>query len=557
MTHSEIKDLNRTLISAGMSIAAKHYLQLAVLCSVCVALIAATLLFLSGESPIIIAAVTILAFGVSYLLGKRIPSILAKSRAEQIESDLPIALHSIAIQLNMRLPFELALENVADWGFQCSSEFSRALDEISHGASIPEALQAIGSRVDSTIVKKVVAQLVRAYEEGTGGNELKRLADELIGIQKLKLRSFGAQVSFLGLIFIAIACVAPTMYLVYAMVSSLYLGSKIDPSEIWLMFLVVFPAIVSTIILYIKLRTPRAIVGEGEKMFSKKEKFLIDSELERMGINLTLQTLLRYLLAASALLSTVLFVAVPALIPYNFALLLIPAAVYFILLYIVESRAKEIEDYLPDALFQIAAFEKGVPMERMITNISKSGYKSLSTEFTMAARQISAGASVSKALLAITKRTASKLLERAITLLNQCYRTGKDVQVAVRETAEDIFEMMMLNKEQASMLTMQRYTILFGGCIIIPVILAFVISIISGLGYQSVGSLSKITEAQRADIIAVATNAIQYYLIIYVLLASLFISYQEGKARKFIVYFLVFTAVALTIFNIVKSQIVV
>lgn len=549
----ELLGLNKALISAGLRISAKRYLKIVVLLSVLLAVIAASLLFLSKEDALMIISVAMIVLGAAYILGKKIPSFLSKSRAEAIESDLPIALHSIAIQLNMRLPFELALENVANWGFQCSPEFARAIEEISHGVSIPEALQAIGSRVDSTIVKKVVAQLVRAYEEGTGGSELKRLADELISVQKLKLRAFGAQVSFLGLLFIAIACVAPTLYLVYAMVSSIYLGSKMDPSEIWLMFLGVFPAIVATITLYIRLRMPKAIVGESEKMFSGKEKMLMHRELEKFGIAMRLSTLFAYSLILSFLFSMILFLLVPSSVPYNFVLLLLPVAGYFILLYRIDARAKEIEDYLPDALFQVAAFERGVPMERMIKNIAKSGYKSLSDEFTMAARQISAGASVAKALSAISKRTASKLLERTIVLLNQCYRTGKDTQVAVRETAEDIFEMLMLNKEQASMLAMQRYTILFGGCIIIPVILAFVISIIGGLGYQA-GGLSKITEVERSTLISTAINAIQYYLVIYVLLASIFISYQEGKARKFIVYAIIFTAVALTIFNIVRAQ---
>lgn len=542
-------------MAAGIGISADRYIKLVVLLSVIIGLSVIAATILSGESAPMATAIGVIVFGTAYVLGRRIPSYIAKARAERIESDLPIAIRSIAIQLNMRLPFEIALENVASWGFQCSPEFARALDEISHGASIPEAIQAIGARVDSTIVKKVMAQLVRAYEEGTGGDVLKRLADELIAVQKLRLRSFGAQVSFLGLVFIAIACIAPTLYLVYAMVASLYLGSKVDPAEIWVMFTVAFPAIVTAIIIYIRLRTPRALTGGGEGFLSGKERLLLHSELGKLGIVMPLEKLFIYAISISAVISLAGLFALPASVPYNFAILFLPLFGYFVLLYRVEARAKEMEEYLPDALFQVAAFEKGVPIERMIRNIARSGYRALSEEFAMASRQIAAGASVPKALSAIGRRTSSKLLERAIVLLNQCYRTGKDVQVAVRETAEDIFEMLMLAKEQTAMLAMQRYTILIGGCILIPIILAFVISIISSLGNQPGTELSKITVAERQAILSAATDATQYYLMIYVLLASLFISYQEGKTRKFIIYFLVFAVVALTIFNIVRTQV--
>lgn len=552
---SEQERLKRTLIAAGIGISAERYLRLVILLAVILGLSAAVAAVLYGESITMAAAAAVIVFGVTYVAGRRFPALSAKARAERIESDLPIAIRSIAIQLNMRLPFEIALENVASWGFQCSSEFARALDEIAHGASIPEAIQAIGARVDSTIVKRVMAQLVRAYEEGTGGDVLKKLADELIAVQKLRLRAFGAQVSFLGLVFIALACIAPTLYLVYAMITSLYLGSKIDPAEIWFMFLVVFPAIVTAIIVYISLRTPRAITGGSEPFLSGKERSLLHSELEKLGIVMPLEKVFLYSIVLSAVASLALLIAFPASVPYNFIALFLPLFGYFVLLYMIEARAKELEEYLPDALFQVAAFEKGVPIERMIRNIARSGYRALSEEFAMASRQIAAGASVSKALFAISRRTASKLLERAIILLNQCYRTGRDTQVAVRETAEDIFEMLMLAKEQTAMLAMQRYTILIGGCILIPIILAFVISIISSLGYQPGAGLSKITEAERQAIISASTDAIQWYLIIYVLLASIFISHQEGKARKFIIYFLIFATIALAIFNVVKAQI--
>jgi pilus assembly protein TadC len=550
----EEKKLKHQLIAADIPTTPDTYIRTLTLLAGLIAFISFVIINYLGEELSISMAIALIAFGVSYIIGKRIPSVLAKARAEKIESDLPVVLRLIGIQLNMRLPFEIALENIAKWNFQCSKEFARAIDEISHGASIPEALQMIGNRVDSTIVKRSIAQLVRAYEEGTGGDVLKKLADELINTQKLRLRAFSAQMSFLGLVFIALASIAPTLYLVYAMIAALYLGATITPTEITLMFLIVFPVIVSIVILYLLLRTPRLMTG-SDKFMSEKERLLLHTELERTGIVLPLKKFFLYLIIFSIILFCIVFIFLPTSFPYNITILFLPIFVYFILLYKIEARAKEIEEYLPDALFQVAAFEKGVPIERIIENIARSDYHSLSEEFSIASQQIESGMSVTKALSTITKRCSSKLLERVISLLNQCYRIGKDTQIAVRETAEDIFEMLMLIKEQAALLAIQRYTILIGGCILIPIILAFVITIISSLGYQGGVGFSKITESERQLLIETSTTVVQYYLTFYVLIASIFISYQEGKTRKFIIYFLIFLLISLSLFNFTKFYI--
>jgi len=551
-TKSEVNDVQKALIRADLTMQANLYLTLSLLTSIILSLAAGSVSYLAIKFDLATSFVIIaLSFAVFALILKRVPKLLAKARAASIESDLPIAVRAMAIQLNMKMPFEAALQNTADANYKCSNELKRVAKEVTSGASIPEALYNMSERIESTIVKKIIVQLVRNYEEGTGGEALKKLADELISIQKIKFREFSAQLSFLGLLFIALACIAPTLFLAYGLVASMFLNVQISPGDVWLMFAAVFPAINIILILYIKLKTPEIVTETKESFLSEREKRLINAELRRIGTNFRADHLFAILFFVS-------FMAAIWLayfkIYVGILLLFMPVIIYFIILYLIDTRAKGIESYLPDALFQVGALEHGVPIERIIQNISKSGYGPLSEEFMMASRQISAGTDVESALSGISERNNSAILDRTIILLNQCYRIGKDVQTVIRETAEDVFGLVSLAKEQASILAMQRYTILIGGCIIIPIILAFVINIISGLDYNLI-SVSSVSQVERQAIINATIDSTQTYLVIYTLLASLFIAHQEGRTRKAVVYFVIFVALALVLFNFTRLNV--
>ncbi|VVB73971.1 Type II secretion system (T2SS), protein F [uncultured archaeon] len=550
ITNSIRKDLH----SADIGVNAKDYIKYSIVA--CVFLSATVLALVSKVDIMLSLADALLAFSVLFflfaLIAKRVPGSLAKSRALEIESDLPIAIRTIGVQLNMHVPFEDALRNVAASNYRCSKEFRKVVKMVDGGSAIPDALRQMAGRIESSIVKKMVVQLIRAYGEGLSGIDLKRQADELIATQRFKFKEFSARISFLSLMFIALSCIAPTMFLAYGVISSLYLGTPMSLNDIWFVFILVFPILNLILIAYIKFNTPKLLTTSREPMFSKKEQHMLSIQLRSFGIRSDfirfMQVLCSFSLAAAAL--SFLF---------NFSsgilFLLLPPAVYFLLVILIERRSAEIENYLPDALLYASTIEYGVPMERIIANISTSGYHSLSDEFTIASRQIHAGASVPQAFDDMRMRNSSMLLGRVLTMLNQCYKTGKDVHSAIRETADDIFELNLLAKEQSSSLSMQKYTILIGGCILVPVILAFVLNVISGIEAPYSSVTNEQSGFDRVSIITTASEAARAYLVIYVILASIFVAYQEGRARTFAGYAMVFIPIVLVIFTFVRENV--
>ena len=544
------KELRTSLYRSDLSFSVDQYLAYSVTGSLLlgISLMLAVVQIENFDYPsmAILSAILSLAF---FLILKRIPGSLAKARGMQIESDLPIAIRSIGIQINMKVPFESALQNVANSNYRCSYEFQKVIKMMDGGASIPDSLRQMAERVDSQIVKKLIVQLMHVYLEGLDGSELKHSADELIHSQRFRFKEFSAKLSFMGLMFIALSAIAPTMYLAYVVVAGLYLESPTSPSDIWLVFLVVFPLAEILLILYIKYSTPPVLTNASEQLFSKRELIMLNEELRNTGINIKFKEFISAVAAVSifAAVATIFFFTI-----YGFAFLFIPVAIYFILLWLIERRSNEIEQYLPDALLYAATLEFGIPMEKIIENIGNSGYHSLSREFKKAERQIKAGINPTHALLNMRDRNNSILLDRVVSLLIQCYKTGKEVHQAIKETAEDIFELNMLTKEQASSLSLQKYTVLVGGCVFVPMILSVILNIISGIqppGQDAQSMLFKET------ILSASFEAVQAYLAVYVLLSSLFVAFQEGRLRTFIGYFLLFLPITLFIFNFAKDLI--
>ena len=545
------KELSISLSKADIDIDSSEYLKYAIFFSIIFGLVL-SYLFLQFDQNLDILSLFVLFvvfFLLALLIAKRIPDILAKARAAQIESDLPIAIRSIGIQLNMKVPFETAIENIAKSNYKCSREFKKVINMIDSGTPMPDALRQIAEKIDSQIVKKLVVQLIHVYLEGLDGTELKHSADELIHSQRFKFKEFSAKLNFLSLMFIAVSSIVPTMYLAYIIVASIYLDTPASPSDVWLMFLFVFPIIDIILILYIKAITPSVLTNISDKFLSKKEQTMLKEELHNLGIKYSLKEFLLYLSVFSILLSFILYFYFEM---YALAALFIPVVVYFILLWMIERKANEIEQHLPDALLHAATLEYGIPMEKIIENIANSGYHSLSNEFKKAERQIKVGISPVHSLMNMRDRNSSLLLDRVISLLIQCYKTGKDVHQAIKETAEDIFELNMLKKEQASSLALQKYTILIGGCVFVPIILSVILNIVSGI--QPPTNDENLINL-RNELISQSYLAVQSYLIIFILLSSIFVAFQEGRLRTFIGYFIIFLPIALFLFNISKEVI--
>ncbi len=189
------------------------------------------------------------------------PTMKKKQLAALVEKDLPFALLSMSVELNLNVPFEKAMEGIADGKYgMASNEFEAACEEIqSKGASVQESLLHLSERIDSLQVKRCVSQMVSIYEQGGRKNKglpVKRLAKEILSKQRAESKEFSGKLVVFSLMFIAVSAIVPALFQSYIIVGSMFLETNITAPQVLLIVALGFPLLDLAILAYIKGKTP-------------------------------------------------------------------------------------------------------------------------------------------------------------------------------------------------------------------------------------------------------------------------------------------------------------
>ncbi len=239
-------------------------------------------------------------------------------------------------------------------------------------------------------------------------------------------------------------------------------------------------------------------------------------------------------------------------------LLLPPLLLWFYWDYEREKRFREIDAALPAALLQAAAFPKRASMEKIIEAIARGGHGALSGEFDVALRQIESGASVKRALENFAARCPTALAQRSVDLLLATYETGADLAPALKQVAEDAFDLQAISRENAAAGALQKYTLLAGGALLVPAILGVLLNLVGSLGvgafaFGEEGVAAQAALAQRQAVQNAVVVGAQAYLVIFAALAGFFIASVEGAKRKAVLYFAFMAPLALLVFNALQA----
>lgn len=252
--------LERELCQAGIGISGREWFSFgvgsALIASIFAALGGFALLFNAGISLALIPICLALTSGIILIY----PAYRRKKRAEELEGELLIAIREIITELGMGMPFENMVGRMAGGKFGVlSEEFGRIGREIENGATVKEALERFGARNSSEYAIRLSQQLSLIYLAGSGPEPLLRLADEIANSQRNKSTEFEGKMAIFGLLFIAISCIIPSLFAAYLIVGSSFMALSISESEIYLAYLLLFPALNVLVLSYIKEKTPAII----------------------------------------------------------------------------------------------------------------------------------------------------------------------------------------------------------------------------------------------------------------------------------------------------------
>ncbi len=494
----------------GLEVSEARYAGAALLLSAPVALASGALAMFFGDFGDC-AVLGLLGFALAFGFVLLLPSFELRGRAADFEARLPLILRTLGMLLDMRMPFERALAIAA----QDEPELAPVLDDIAHGATVQKSFSHLALSYDSFAVKRAVSQLLTAYEVGGLGQDMGRIGDEMLAIQRHSLREYASKSAIFGLVFIVSAAVLPTFFLVYAVLGGFTLGAQpMDRLGMALMMLAVFPLMSFLVLLMARSMLPRsgleAASGEGWPALLIPTAILVLS-----------------------------FLALPeSLAPLGVVAGFLAAGYLLYMKYGEEKRVEELEKHLPDALFAVSGLPKSASMEDVFSMIGRAGYGPLSEEAEKSAKQLGSNLGAGLVLDDMASRNNSPMLRRACAMLKHVFATNSFGQL--NRLAEDMLRFTEVRRERAGLLSMQKYTLLFGG-LIVPLILRITLNLL--------GSMAEFfTQGNAATGIGFAQSLIPAYIVIYAVLSSYYIANMDVRRSQSAGYFLAIAAAGLAAF---------
>lgn len=145
-----------------------------------------------------------------YWLGNKI-----KQRQGNIVKQLPDALDLLTISVEAGLPFDGAMQRVAEkWDNEISNSFARVLSEIRVGKTRRDALKTMAERCDVPDVTSFIAALVQADQLGISIAKVLRIQSEQMRIKRRQRAEEKAHQAPIKMLFPMVFLIFPSLWIV-------------------------------------------------------------------------------------------------------------------------------------------------------------------------------------------------------------------------------------------------------------------------------------------------------------------------------------------------------
>jgi hypothetical protein len=470
-----------------------------------VSLVFATLVFTLSD-----LVASIVAFSFIFLIIAKIPQMEYDKKNRQIEAEMPFTLRSIGTLLNMNVSFKKALEMSAVSDSYLDQEIRAICSESEHGIPIPKAIGSMARQMKSNEAKTALSQLITAYETGGGGNEIRRIANDMLSKQRYRIKEYSSASSIFSLLFIASSALLPTFFVIVSSLGGSPLGIETSGFSVKVIMLLIIPLISLLVLQLMKMNEPVQI-------FERK------NDDKRFAI--IILPILGYLIFPE---TGYLFLG---------ATIAVCIAIFYPT-YVREKRIEGIENALPNALMASSSLPKSATLEGVFGIFENEG-KPLSEEAEVSLRQLKSNMSEDDVLEDFKERNKGPLVERVANALKHSLDCGNVKRI--NETAEDLLEFNSISNERKAMVSMQKYTLFFG-VLLIPIILKSVTNILNSIGETLISNIDIIREIQQV---------IPAYIIIYAALVSYYASDIDKKRSSLFIYFSILSVLGIAAYYFV------
>lgn len=265
------RDFKRDLEEADMHVDTTDYASVAALCGILylVVLLAVFVSFSMNpdlelwfpDSAETLKSVLISApFIISLVMMTQVmnfPSMKARRKAKNVESNLLYALRHMTVQVRSGATLFEAMKSVAfsDYG-AISSDMDVAVKQVASGFPMANAIDSLAMRNRSKNYKKILWQLENAIRTGSDiGQVLMSMSENYFEDQKIAIQKFGKEMNTITMVFLITTVIFPVMGVIVLVLTALIPVQSI-PSSFLFIFLFIVAFVQMMIIGYIKEKRP-------------------------------------------------------------------------------------------------------------------------------------------------------------------------------------------------------------------------------------------------------------------------------------------------------------
>lgn len=508
------------------------FMNLAFLVSFLFSALCTPALMILGFGAMFSFALPAVVFCCLFMICLLLPGMLSGAFARRAESDLPMLVGELAVYLKMRLPFERAIENISKSGYSTSLLFEGALRSVSAGATMQQALFDCARKVRSPYFMRAIQQMAIEYEEGTDGESLLLLSEEISSSLSARAKEASAKSAIFGLLYIASAALLPAFFSILS-VGSAAVESAMPTLQIWIFFIVLFPAANCAVLL---------LMAKASGVFP--ELWGQRGHIALQGPSMRPAHFAASIIAGCAIALAASFS--PFGIMCALAVAALPGAISHLQAMREDSLSNSMDLEMPLCLMAASSQPRGLSIEKAIQIMSKASSGHLASELAKISRQASSGIPIQQALSEAASSGSSWLFRRSMHLLSAAYRGGGAMSGALRHTAKYMLAMQSLVLERRASFALQRYTLLFSA-FAVPAIIAVVLSMSDAIS-QTLSSMPSgifyLPSAALSESVSAATSAAQAYLVIFAICTAAFIGMHDGKRGSLVPYALLIAAIS-------------
>ena len=227
---------------AGIELTAIEYINVAIFGSsfigLLIAFIVAFITFLAEDVGAAIESIPLaliagfLVTVMQVLYATAYPKAIASRFASEVESELPLALRHLLIEVKSGVPLYESLQGVSKSNYgKISEEFNAVIEDVDSGDSIRVAIEKFATRTSSQYMRRILWQMIDNIEAGSDmGQTLDVIAADVVNHQKIMLKSYAQELNTWALMYLMTAVVLPSMGIGVMTIFLSFVGIVLPPS---------------------------------------------------------------------------------------------------------------------------------------------------------------------------------------------------------------------------------------------------------------------------------------------------------------------------------------